>query len=102
MSSCQSNVGIDRREDRGEVLGGRSGTEAPHANVSDVVLNDRRQVFTGRKEINMTRTVEEQWQDLCAEFDEAQDAVTEAMSNRDAGTYQSGKFWKRLEEAQDR
>jgi hypothetical protein len=50
----------------------------------------------------MSKSVDEQWQDLCDEFDKAQDAVAEAMSDRNTGTYQSADFWERLEKAQDR
>jgi hypothetical protein len=48
----------------------------------------------------MTQSIDEQWKELCEEFEKARDAVDEAMADRGPGTYQSAEFWENLRKAQ--
>lgn len=49
----------------------------------------------------MSTSIEEQWQELCKQFDKARDAYMEAMSDRTPGIYHSAEFWEHLKAAED-
>ncbi|BBU31396.1 hypothetical protein BTHE68_51360 [Burkholderia sp. THE68] len=45
----------------------------------------------------MSKTAEEQWQELCEEWERARDAYTNLMANRNPGVYQDGNFWEEMD-----